>query len=149
MLVKVWLPDKTYKSYHSVSTTHLYISVQFSLHGKKKILSSKRGRKKKEKKRSGSEDQERTTQIPDLAGGANFFNLYTQQLKSQKTHYIWWVRQNQPFATWTLQVSLLPSCYVGRHLQVFVFVQRTIFQFLTQNRWKVINYQRQNAMSFL
>lgn len=56
---------------------------------KKKILSSKRGRKKKKKKkRSGSEDQERTTQIPDLAGGANFFNLYTQQLKSQKTHYI-------------------------------------------------------------
>lgn len=51
MLVKVWLPDKTYKSYHSVSTTHLYISVQFSLHGKKKILSSKRGRKKKEKKK--------------------------------------------------------------------------------------------------
>lgn len=45
-------------------------------------------KKKRKKKRSGSEDQERTTQIPDLAGGANFFNLYTQQLKSQKTHYI-------------------------------------------------------------
>lgn len=88
MLVKVWLPDKTYKSYHSVSTTHLYISVQFSLHGKKKSCQVKEEEKKKKKKRSGSEDQERTTQIPDLAGGANFFNLYTQQLKSQKTHYI-------------------------------------------------------------
>ena len=29
VFVKVWLPDKTYKSYHSVSNTHLYISVQF------------------------------------------------------------------------------------------------------------------------
>lgn len=55
---------------------------------KKKSCQVKEEEKKKEKKRSGSEDQERTTQIPDLAGGANFFNLYTQQLKSQKTHYI-------------------------------------------------------------
>lgn len=48
MLVKVWLPDKTYKSYHSVSTTHLYISVQFSLHGKKKSCQVKEEEKKKD-----------------------------------------------------------------------------------------------------
>lgn len=48
MLVKVWLPDKTYKSYHSVSTTHLYISVQFSLHGEKKSCQVKEEEKKKD-----------------------------------------------------------------------------------------------------
>lgn len=29
VFVEVWLSDKTYKSYHSVSTTYLYSSVQF------------------------------------------------------------------------------------------------------------------------